>query len=103
MLDRKIKGLPATEVSIDNEYGAYEAVSHLIKLGHQRIGIINGAPQTTVGEDRFRGYKKALEGKGLPLDSFLIKYGDSRMEKAKKATEEFIKMKNHPTALFCGQ
>ncbi|MBA7486656.1 HTH-type transcriptional regulator DegA [subsurface metagenome] len=100
LLDRKIKGLPATEVSIDNEYGAYEAVNHLIKLGHQRIGIINGLSRTTVGEDRFRGYKKALEDNDLPLDPSLIKYGDFRMEKAKKATQEFIKMKNRPTALF---
>jgi DNA-binding LacI/PurR family transcriptional regulator len=100
LLDRKIKGLRATQVSIDNEYGAYEAVNHLIKLGHQRIGIINGLPRTTVGKDRFRGYKKALEDNGFPLDPSLIKYGDFRMEKARKATEEFMKMKNRPTALF---
>jgi len=100
LIDRKIKGLHATEVNVDNEYGAYEAVNHLIKLGHRRIGIINGAPQTTVGEGRFRGYTKALEDGGLSMNPFFIKYGDFRMEKARKATAELIEMKNRPTALF---
>ncbi len=31
-------------VDVDNQAGAYQAVSHLIGLGHRRIGFISNAP-----------------------------------------------------------
>ena len=100
LIDRKLKGFHATQVIIDNEFGAYEAAKHLINLGHKRIGVINGHPRTTPGEERFKGYKRALAENNISLDPTLVKYGDFRMEKAREGCQELLKVKNPPTAIF---
>ena len=40
------------------------AVEHLIRLGHERIGIIGGSSESSVGFERFEGGKRALEAYG---------------------------------------
>ena len=100
LVDRKIKGLRVPMVMVDNESGAYEAISYLISLGHQRIGIITGLKGTSTSEERLAGYERALKEHHLSQDPELIKAGDYRREKAKEAAEEFLRMKNPPTALF---
>ncbi len=62
-------------VSIDNEAAAYEAVSHLISLGRQRIGHITGNLHITDGMDRLEGYKRALRCAGFKVDPALIAEG----------------------------
>ncbi len=100
LLDRKVEGLETTQVVVDNESGAYKAVTHLIRLGHKRIGIINGRANVQTSQERFNGYKKALQDNHIRLDPQLIKYGDFRMAKAKEVTKEFLDMKNPLSALF---
>jgi len=100
LVDRRIRGLKVPTVTVDNEAGAYEAVSYLINLGHKRIGIITGLKGVTTSKERLAGYKKALKEHYLPEDPELIKSGEYRREKAKEVTEKFLKMKNPPTALF---
>jgi len=99
-IDRKINGIDTTQIVVDNRWGAYEAVEHLIKLGYRRIGVINGLRGIMTSEERFSGYCKALEGNGLALDQKLVKYGDFRMEKSKKAMLEFLEMNKAPEAIF---
>lgn len=40
LLDRHIGALEADSVVIDNEAAAYEAVAHLLGLGHRRVGLL---------------------------------------------------------------
>ena len=47
-------------IDVDNVNGAYNAVSHLIRLGYQRIATITGLFGGAAAEDRLEGYKKAL-------------------------------------------
>ena len=63
-LERKWGNLPA--VIFDREKAAYVAVSHLISLGHSRIGFL-GAP-----DDRLSGYRNALLEHGLPYNANLV-------------------------------
>lgn len=100
LLDRRIEGLGTTQLVVDNESGAYEAVTHLIRLGHRRIGIINGLANIQTSQERFNGYKKALQDNHIRLDPQLIKYGDFKMAKAKEVTKELLDMKNPLSALF---
>lgn len=62
----------ANAVIIDNFRAAYDAVSFLIKTGHQRIAIIKGNQQLALYRERFRGYKQALLDAGLPVHEELI-------------------------------
>jgi DNA-binding LacI/PurR family transcriptional regulator len=54
-------------VTADHRKGAYEAVNHLIGLGHRRIAFLGIAPQDSNRLRRFQGYAAALEGAGIPL------------------------------------
>lgn len=59
-------------IDIDNNASAYNAVSHLIRLGRKRIGTIAGLPASTVSIDRKDGYLKALTERGRSVDESLI-------------------------------
>jgi LacI family transcriptional regulator len=63
-------------IDIDNITAAYNAVSHLIRLGRTRIGTIAGPATSTVGIDRLEGYQKAKIERGHTVDDSLIVEGD---------------------------
>ena len=63
-------------IDIDNVAASYQAVSHLARLGRQRIGTITGAMNSTVSLDRKEGYLKALVDYSLSVDNTLIVEGD---------------------------
>jgi LacI family transcriptional regulator len=63
-------------VDVDNVSGAYSATSHLIRAGRQRIATVTGPLNTAVGQDRLRGFKNALNDRGLSPDDRLIVEGD---------------------------
>lgn len=60
-------------VGSDNEQGAYEAVSHLIRLGRRRIAFLGEASSSHPEfRDRYDGYARALRENGLSLDADLL-------------------------------
>lgn len=63
-------------IDVDNVQAAYEAVTHLIGLGYQRIGTIAGPNNSTVSIDRLEGYRQALLEHGRDIDDALIAEGD---------------------------
>ncbi len=56
-------------ITIENKEGAYLATEHLIKMGHIKIGMINGNPNSVPSQIRLRGFKNALNQHHIPLDS----------------------------------
>jgi LacI family transcriptional regulator len=97
---RKIKGLASDSVVGDNTGGAYQAIDHLIGLGHRRIGIISGPSGLSSGAERLKGCKKAFEDHGIPIDLDLIKFGDFKKESGYTLTQEILQHRNRPTAIF---
>lgn len=87
-------------VSIDNEKAAYDAVNHLISIGHKRIGMISSKNHFMSTIKRERGYKKALEDAGIFFDIGYIKYGDYGFKSGFDAMQQFLKMNPPPTAIF---
>jgi DNA-binding LacI/PurR family transcriptional regulator len=88
-------------VDVDNKAGAYQAVMHLIDLGHQRIGFISNAPFSYSGaQDRFAGYRQALTEHDLPLEDRLIRMGEFLPETGQAAMEELLALPQRPTAVF---
>lgn len=100
LIDRSVHGLNVPTITVDNEIGAYNAVTYLISQGHKRIGIITGLKGIMTSEHRFAGYKKALEENRIPLDENLIQAGDFRRDKAYDAVGRLLDQKKRPTALF---
>jgi DNA-binding LacI/PurR family transcriptional regulator len=58
-------------IVIDNAGGASQAVAHLVKHGHRRIGFVGAFFQHDIVE-RYRGYLSALEGAGIEPDPSLV-------------------------------
>lgn len=101
-VDRRMEDARVDTIVSDNRRGAYEAVSHLIELGHERIGFIGGVPRISTSTERRKGYEEALRDHGLPVDPALIKEGDSRRERGTYLTKDLLDLEDPPTALFTG-
>jgi len=95
LLDREYPSLQAYTVITDAIGGAREAVNYLIKLGHQRVGIITGA--STI-HGRFLGYRKALEENNIPFDESLAAEGHYGIDLGYEAASRVLKQ--NPTAIF---
>ena len=100
LLDRTVETLQVDAVKVDNVRGAYEAVNHLIALGHQRIGMISGFKHLTTGDERYHGYRNALHAAGLLIDDKLVRFGDFKTESGYRLTRELMSVLNPPQALF---
>jgi len=87
-------------VIVDNKDGAFKAVSHLLQLGHRRIGLIGGKSDTLTGRERLRGYREAYRTLGMECDREIVKDGGFTIEGGYRATKALLDLKNCPTALF---
>lgn len=67
IIDRRCS-LPVDQVYSDNEAGAYAATQYLVGLGHTRIGAIVELEGIPSFDDRVRGWRRALEEAGIPMD-----------------------------------
>lgn len=88
-------------VAIDNLDGAYQAVRHLIELGHRDIAYVGNRLGLESEADRRAGYRKALRGaKFSPRREFVIA-GDGKPEKGMAAARALLGLAKRPTAIFC--
>lgn len=101
-VDRGLSDIDVDVVLVDNRKGAYEAVNHLIQLGHKRIAYISGLQQIPTSIERLQGYKEALKAYKIRFDSTLVKYGNSMHESGLQLSRELLKISSPPTALFTG-
>ena len=72
LVNRCFRDIQTHYVIADNCTGAREAVEHLIRLRHRRIGCI-GWVECTAVEDRLRGYRLALGRHGIAYDETLVR------------------------------
>ena len=77
-------------VLVDNRECAYRAVSHLIEVGCRRIVHISFTPRVSLVNDRWTGYKDALDEAGIPYDPSLVVYGDFSAVSGYRAIQELI-------------
>lgn len=99
-IDRAPAGLAADTVVVNNSAGSCAAVTHLIALGHQRIGCITGPPNLSTAEERKNGYTQALQARRLPLVDSLIRYADFRQSGGYAAMQALLELDEPPSAVF---
>lgn len=88
-------------VDVDNKAGGYQATTHLIGLGHRRIGFVSNAPLSYSGaQDRFAGYKQALAEHDIDLDDSLVRTAAFLPQTGRKAMAELLRQPQPPTAVF---
>ena len=91
-------GVPS--VHIDNAKAASEAMDHLYRLGHRRIGVITGPLISPLSRDRLEG-AKACARKNRALRECLVMKGDFSIESGVVAADGLLGSKEPPTAIFC--
>ncbi|SEO66676.1 LacI family DNA-binding transcriptional regulator [Aquisalimonas asiatica] len=72
----RIEAPKAWAIELDNERGGVMATRHLLDLGHRRIAHIRGPEEHADAEQRFAGYRRALEEAGVQYDERLVVPGD---------------------------
>ncbi len=94
-------------VSADYWKGAYDAVEHLISLGHKRIGFIGASVLNAGRLRRFHGYLDALRDHGLEVHEDLIagpegdnSPGYSTQSDGYEAMRHLLSMPQFPSAVF---
>jgi LacI family transcriptional regulator len=87
-------------VMVNNVQGAYDAVSHLIDLGHRRIGLVGGPRAASSGEQRFQGYIRALATHDIPIDEEIITEGRFTREGGHESMKRLLALQSPPTAVF---
>lgn len=89
-------------VSVDNRTAAYDAVTHLIKLGHRRIQMLAGQFHASDRAlQRFHGYQQAMQEHGLqgfaPIE--VPRHTDAVL--SVEYLQTFRDPSQRPSALFC--
>lgn len=102
LVNNYIEGSDISYIDVDNITGSYEAVRHLISLGHRRIVFLNGPESYTNSIDRLTGYKKALEESDIPFDEKHVLQGNYGKKSGYTASSDFQKFSEMPTAIFAG-
>jgi LacI family transcriptional regulator, galactose operon repressor len=99
-VDRYYRDVRADTVCADNADGSFQAVRHLLDLGHRRIAIITGPLQLVNARLRLEGYKRALAADHIQVEDTLIREGKYDSESGLEQTQALLHLKNRPTAVF---
>lgn len=100
MIDRELAGVHGDTVLVDNEHGAEMATTHLVDQGYERIACITGPQRLSTASGRLRGYRKALETAGRPVDDSLIAIADFREHGGHDAMASLLDRGAAPDAVF---
>ena len=100
VINNKVDDLDVNYAAVDNYLGGEIAADYLAEMGHQRIATVTGNLTTQAGAQRFEGFKALLEKKSIALPKEYVYQGDYSRQSARFAIEQFLKLKNPPTAVF---
>jgi len=104
LFDRNFPHLAAHFVGSDDVQVGEMATNHLIDIGRQRIAHIGGK-NTSPSFDRLRGYRNALEKRGLPMPENYVVVRERVEEKGDQAgfqaMQELLALDVRPDAVFC--
>lgn len=92
----------AINVDVDNIDGAYQAMRHLLSLGHRNIGQIVGPGEWIPVSDRIEGARRALAEHQLkPCSNYIVECQEWSFEAGYTATQKLLACSPEITALFC--
>jgi len=87
-------------VCTNDEEVSAELTRYVISLGHRDIGFIVGHPDQLAVQQRYSGFRRALEEAGLGLKTSLVCHGDNSFESGVDCARRLLKRKRRPTAVI---
>lgn len=89
-------------VDIDNAQAARAVVRHLAGLGHTRIALLGGQPNSPSTAPRRAGFVRAMREAGLVIDEALLLEGVYTREWGHAGMKRLLGLAAPPTAVFAG-
>ncbi|WP_104167754.1 LacI family DNA-binding transcriptional regulator [Arthrobacter sp. SX1312] len=112
LLDRQIPALGVSAAMAKMDGTAYEAVSHLIEVGHTRIGYISSLDVgswspgeeldlgTNPVSERLAGMRRAFRAAGIPVSEDLIRLSAGKPQPIREIVEELLQCASPATAII---
>lgn len=82
--------------------GAYDATTHLIRLGCRRIAHITGDMNDVASQERVNGYRRALITHDIAVDHRLIVHGGWGLNHGYESTKTLLALGDTLDAIVCG-
>jgi LacI family transcriptional regulator len=89
-----------SSVFMDDIQAADDMTTHLLNLGHRRIGFVKGHPNHMASEERLYGYRRALDRVGIAFEPGLVAEGAFDFDSGVLAARQFFALPARPTAIF---
>ena len=87
-------------VMINDKDAALNVTQHLIDLGHQCIGFLNGGMEHKSSLERLDGYRQALIQNDVPINEAMIVPGEYSFESGVNGANQLLSGDVRPTAIF---
>jgi LacI family transcriptional regulator len=87
-------------VYVDDRDAAYAITTHLLQLGHVRIGFLRGGKHHHASAERLKGYKDALRHYGIPIRDELMIEGEYVFDDGFRGGRRLLDLPEPPTAIF---
>ncbi|MFI1772953.1 LacI family DNA-binding transcriptional regulator [Thalassobellus citreus] len=101
LFDKVSTKIPCTQITINDEEAAFNAVEHLINIGKKRIAIIKEREFSYNSEKRYAGYLRALKEHHIEVDEkIIISVDDISLQQGKRMTNLLLSFKKRPDAIF---
>lgn len=99
-LDRYVRDVDAPVVRADGRAAVGRLVEYLLNLGHERLAVISGPPETVSGGERLGAFIRGAASRGVSVPEERIVIGDFRRQSGRRAMRELLELEEPPTAVF---
>lgn len=100
LINRTLPGV--SSVCVDDAYGAALRVTHLLRSGRRRIGLVTGTRMSHSGKERERGCREALAAQGIPLDEgLMVRCASPDIEHGYAAARALLETRPDVDGLIC--
>lgn len=87
---------------IDDTQAIFEATSHLVQLGHHRIGYIGATDELPTGSARLKGFHQALPRRENVNPALVQLVAPGSIDIGREATRRLLSLPTPPTAIVAG-
>ncbi|QBE96641.1 HTH-type transcriptional repressor CytR [Blautia producta] len=96
-----IENIQVSHISIDNKTAAYEAMRHLLGLGHKKIGLLTSDNHFLSTREREGAYYRALKENSIEVNpNYVISSHTYEYKSGLRAMMNLLQLSDPPTAVF---
>lgn len=99
-LDRAPADIVADTIVIDNDGGVRQAVEHLVRRKHRRVGLVGDLGRLSTHRERVAAFGSAMAAAGVATWEQFVRSDTHDAEASERAVRELLALRPAPTALI---